>query len=223
MLIVTSLSPHHSNFLLQLEAVDSWQQFGKCYSLNTASEIEHLKPLYPEINFVETHRTVEAIFGTPYVTINAIIDFAIDKDEDLLIVNSDIILTALPPLHTNGLTILSRWDYTDHFGDARLFVAGYDVFHLPKAYLKIFPPSIYSLGQTFWDHSLPYRFIINKIPVYWPKDKCAFHKLHRTQWKLEDWEKMGQYFQWEFNLPKHLSSGQIATHSLQKIHLNAIR
>lgn len=223
MLIVTSLSPHHSNFLLQLESVESWSKFGKCYSLNVAKEIEQLQPLYPSITFVETHKTVESLFQKPYVTINAIMDFAIEKDEDLLIINSDIILTELPPLHTNGLTIFSRWDYTDHFGDARLFVAGYDVFYLPKTFLKVFPPSIYSLGQTFWDHALPYRFIINNIPVYWAKEKCAFHKLHRTQWKFEDWEKMGRYFQWEFNLNKNLSAGQIATHSLQTIHLKAIR
>lgn len=223
MIIISSLSPNHSNFLLQLEAVDSWVQFGKCYSLNTAAEIEHLKPLYPEINFIETHRTLEAIFGKPFVSINALMDFAIELQEDLLIVNSDIILTALPAFHTNGLTILSRWDYTDHFGDARLFVAGYDIFFIPKAFLKIFPPSIYSLGQTFWDHALPYRFIINNIPVYWPKDKCAFHKFHKTQWRFEHWEKMGQYFQWEFQLNKNLSIGQVATHSLQTIHLKAIR
>lgn len=224
MIIVTSLSPGHVNRLLQFDALKSWQKFGRCYSLNCETEIEILEnDGYSGIEFIPTDRTIEYFIKKPLVSINAIIDFAKSINEDLLIINSDIILSALPELKQDGVTIFSRHDYTETVEDCSMFEAGFDVVHIPRHFLKIFPPSIYGLGATHWDHQIPFHVIKNNIPLYWPQKKYAFHKKHITQYDYKQWEYMGQFFKLEFKFPQQMTIGQIATMTMQKIIHSAIR
>jgi len=223
MIIVTSLSPKHSNVDSQKEAVKSWQRIGFAHSLNSEKEIEQIENDYFGVNFVKTHRTVQPLFNKPLVNINALIDYAIEKEEDLFLINSDVYIESLPPLHTDGLTIFSRWDYTNHFGEGKLFVHGFDGFHLPKHLLKLYPPTVYALGGCFFDHSLPLRYIQMNIPVYWPQGKYLFHKLHKTQYSIEEWLWLAEFFRFEFKMPKHLSAGEIATQNIKIINHKAIK
>jgi hypothetical protein len=224
MIIVTSLSNGHANKLLQFNALESWRQFGKCYSLNCESEIELLKADgYSGIEFISTDRTLEYFTGKPLVSINAIIDFAKSLDEDLLIINSDIILAGMPELKQDGVTIFSRYNYTGKLDDCTMFDAGFDVFYIPKKFLRIFPPSIYGLGISHFDHAIPFHVISKNIPLYWPENKYAFHKTHVTQYDYKQWEYIGEYFRFEFKLPKQMTIGQIATMAMQKIKNHLIK
>jgi hypothetical protein len=220
MIIVTSLSPGHSNKENQHNAIQSWKQYGPSYSINNSKEREQLESLYSGINFIKTDRTVQQLIGKPLVSINAMIDYAKESHNDLLLINSDIILSSLPKFKEDGITIFSRYDYTDSFDDAKMFIYGFDVFHIPHHLLKIFPPSIYSLGCPWWDLSLPYRCILNNIPVYYPKERYAYHKLHPTQYNMDEWNYIAEYFKWEFKLDKRLSGGQVATMIMNKIKSN---
>lgn len=223
MILVTSISPKHSNKENQHQSIKSWQHFGaKCYSLNGPSEIDGLRAEYTGIEFVETHRTVEKIFGKPLVSINAIIDFAIEKDESLLLVNSDIVLTGLPELKEDGLTMITRQDYETHYEESRPFVSGFDVFYIPKQYLKILPPSVYALGMAFFDFWIPCRFMEKRLPIYYPTKKYAFHKLHDTQYSFQEWLRIGEYFKFEFNRNGRLNIGQITTNTMQSIKSHLI-
>lgn len=223
MIIVTSLSPGHANVDNQATAIESWQQFGKCYSLNNPMEVNKLKDLYRGIEFVETHKTVQVLIKKPMVCINAMIDFAIAKDEDLLLTNSDIIITKLPELKQDGITMISRYDYMESFEDAKIFSAGFDVFFIPKKFLKVFPTSIYAMGVSWWDYFIPFRAMEAKVPVYWPQGKYALHKWHETQYDYKEWCYIGDYFKLEFNWDKQMDNPKIATAALLKIQTQSIK
>jgi hypothetical protein len=209
MIIMSSLSPNHSNKDNQLNAIESWKQYGPCYSMNNSKEIEQLESLYNGINFIKTERTLQQLIGKPLVNINAMIDYAKESHNDLLLINSDIILSGLPELKQDGITIFSRYDYLESFEDGKMFVYGFDV-------------SIYSLGCAWWDLSIPYRCIINNISVYYPKEKYAYHKIHPTQYNLDEWNYISEYTKWEFKFEKKMTGGQVATFMMDKIKSNLI-
>lgn len=220
MITITSLSPAHSNKDNQHAAIKSWKEYGECYSMNNRDERAKLEPIFNGINFIKTDKTVQQLINKPLVSINAMIDYANKKGEDLLLINSDIVLTGLPVLKQDGITIFSRYDYVDSLDEAKMFVYGFDVFHIPHHLLNIFPPSIYSLGCAWFDLSIPYRCILNNIPVYYPSGRYAYHKLHPTQYNMDEWNYIAEYFKWEFKLDKRLSGGQVATSIMNKIKAN---
>lgn len=218
MIIITSMSPGHANKEQQHLAIESWNRYGKCYSMNTKDEIEVLSHgNFKGIHFIQTEKTIEHYCGRPLVNINAIIDVARNQGKDLMVINSDIILKDIPELNHDGVTVFSRYDYSDSIEDAKLFIHGFDVFIIPKHILKIFPPSIYGLGAAFWDYAVPFHCIQNNIPVYYPEGKYAFHKLHATQYSMEEWYYIGNFFKWQFRFDNKLTIEQIATLSLSKI------
>ncbi len=223
MIIITSIAPGHSNFDNQHDAINSWQNFGRVISMNNANEIEQLKTQYSNLSFIETKKTLHQIIKKPLVNINAMIDLAIGFNEDLLITNSDIIIESLPEFKRDGVSIISRYDYTNTFDDGRIFNNGFDVVFIPKELLIIFPPSIYSMGCAWWDYWIPYRAMQSAVNVYWPQGRFAFHKLHATHYSQDEWNYIGEYFKWEFRLPKPLNIGMVATNILANIKAKAIQ
>jgi len=209
--IITSLSPGHSNKDNQQIAVESWQRFGNCYSMNLEDEIT--EP-YTGIKFIETTKTTQFYTGKKLVSINAMIDFA---KEDLLLINSDIVLTSLPELKQDGITIFSRNDYVSDINEATIFKNGFDAFYIPEKFLTIFPPSVYSMGAAWWDYWIPYTAIYEGISVYSPTTKHAFHKIHPTQYSFEEWNLMGDFFRWQFKFNKRMTIPDIASLALRTI------
>lgn len=208
MIIVTSISPGHANKEHQENAVKSWQ--GYRISMNGPNESIQG---YDGVAFISTDRTAQHYVGKPLVTINAMIDHAKSMDDDLMLINSDIILTDLPTFKQDGVTIMSRYD----FDTKELFPYGFDVFYIPKKFLNIFPPAIYAMGVAFWDYWIPKHCIINKIPLYYPTAKHALHKHHVTQYSQAEWDYIGEFFKWEFKFDKKLTVPQITTATLNEI------
>lgn len=223
MMIITSLSPKHSNAKQQQAAINSWQRYGQCYSLNSKSEMADLKNEYSGIIFLETSRTTEALFGKPRVCVNAMIDIAKMYDEDLILINSDIILGEdLPEFKQDGISCLSRYDYNDDMAVYEKFESGFDVFFIPKKFLNIFPPSIFALGMAWWDYFLPYIAMNKNIPVHYFEKAYAFHKRHEVQYSLNEWVFVGNYFASYFKIKQYDIGviGNVATNSLNKIRSN---
>lgn len=213
MIIVTSISPGHANKDSQEIAIESWQGKGKCFSINELREWSSMTSC-GKIILIPTNKTIEYFVGKPLVCICAMIDFAESENEDLLLINSDIILQdILPELKQDGVTIFSRYD----FDTGVKFEYGFDVFYIPKKFLKLFPPTIYAMGVAFWDYWLPKHCIRLGIPLYYPEGKYAFHKAHQTQYSITEWEYIGEFFRWEFKYPKHLTIPQVATQALNEI------
>ena len=220
MIIVTSLSPSHSNAANQQAAIDSWQGMGDCYSLNSPDEDVNG---FTDIEIIPTYKTVLDLLGKRCVNINAMIDLAISKRDDLLIINSDIILCDPVEFKPDGITMLSRYDYLHDPIESKIFAAGFDVFHIPYKFLAMFPPSVYAMGVAWWDYWIPYRAILAGVPLYWPQGKHALHKLHGTQYSQAEWLYIGDYFKWEFKFDRNLNIGQMATKILSKIQQRAIK
>ncbi len=220
MIITTSLHPSHTCKENQQKAINSWNKYGKCYSLNNIKEIPLLE--YKEITLFPHNKYTNILFGKSLININSMMDFAYNRGEDLLIINSDIILTNFPEVKEDGITIFKRWDYENSYEDGKLFDAGFDAFFIPHKYLELFPPSIFCMGGAWWDYWLPLCAIKLGIPIYYIEEKIAFHKKHSTQYSYEEWIKIGEWFRLYFSLNKELSIPQIATQTLTEINSKLI-
>lgn len=172
---------------------------------------------YQGIDIINTSRTVEYFIGKKLVNINAMFDFAGSCHEDVMIVNSDIVVPHLPDIRDNGITVLSRYDYGSDMSESTKFENGFDVFIIPRRFITLFPPSIYSLGAAWWDYWIPYVAIQKGIPLFYPSGKFAFHKWHHTQYSYEEWIRIGEYFKWEFKMEHGIHINQLAPMALEKI------
>lgn len=217
MIILTSLSPGHTNKENQTAAVKSWESFAPCYSMNKASEIEVLANNYVNIGFIKTEKTIEHMVGRPLVSINAMLDFAITQNTDLLLINSDNIISELPEFKQDGITIFQRYDYTKLYADGKINPLGFDAFYIPKAFLNIYPPSVFAMGAPWWDYWLPWRTMIKGIPVYHADCKCIYHKAHPMQYNYKEWTYMGEFFKLDFQFDKTLTVQHIATMMIGRI------
>lgn len=186
--------------------------------MNCIDEVETIKDAnYEGIEVINTYRTVEYFIRKKLVNINAMFDFAKEYHEDVMIVNSDVIVPVLPKINSNGITILSRYDYSESIDDAEKFDLGYDVFVIPKIWLEFFPPSIYAMGAAWWDYWIPFVSMYQGIPLFYPNGKFAFHKRHPMQYAYEEWVRMGEYFRWEFKMDAYVHINQLAPLALEKI------
>lgn len=177
------------------------------YSFNHRDEIPLLKS-YKGVNFIEAKHTMTHIFGKHYACITEMIDFAKNKgDHHFCLINSDIELdmskVKLQKIRfqlVNGICILNRWDYVKNKKHSNRYLPGIDAFFLHKKHLHIYPPSLFCMGQCFWDYNIPFTAIKNNIPVYNIQNKFAYHKKHPVQYSQKNWEIMGKHFILEHNL-----------------------
>ena len=207
MILITSLSPNHINKNIQQKAIDSWNKLGlKCYSFNHPSEISELK--YKGINIIETTNTMEHTFGKPYVTISTMIQWAkLQDSQRFCFINSDIELDYNPILlgkilkHSkHSMIIANRNDYEKDKKKTNKYILGIDAFFMDKSMLNIFPPSLFCMGQCFWDYNMPFTAIKNGINVINLQNKFAFHKRHNVQYSPKHWDITGKMFMHEHDI-----------------------
>jgi hypothetical protein len=209
MIALTSLSPTHINGNIQQKAVDSWRKLGlHAYSFNHPSERESILK-YKGIRFVNTEKTAKHIFGKHYVLINEMIDYAprIHDDGMVCFINSDIELDFNPDLLNkikreldNKMVICHRQDYDKSKRVSQPYVLGIDAFFVHTKYLHIFPPSLFSMGNCFWDYNMPFTAMKNGLEVINLQNKFAFHKVHPVQYSVPNWEITGKMFAMEHGL-----------------------
>ena len=220
MIALTSISPRHHIGEAQLDAVKSWIKAGfEVVSINAPEEIAVLKDQYP-VKFVECHRTMRGLFKAPYVPISAFIDYAKEhKLEQVMLINSDIFLVGKIEHYwqkaSEGLVFSNRYDH-DNFENPKRYDLGFDVFIINQSFYHVITQSMFSMGQTWWDYWLPYRFIKENIPVYLVKEALFFHQLHPVQYSDAEWRYMTKHFQWmetfmQENLPQRVNNA-VYTH-----------
>jgi len=223
MIIVTSLSPNHTHATNQQAAIDSWQKFGNCVSLNSVGEISVLNNKYTGIKLCPTHRTLEHLYSKPLININEFFNFADEVDDDLLLVNSDIIINELPELKQDGITVFSRYDYTTDMNSAKKFDNGFDGFYIPEKFLQIFPPSIYALGACWHDYFTPMIAINKGVKIYTYNKPYCFHKTHEVHYPVQEYFDIGEVFRWEFKFKKKFLVPYVAQLALSIINSKLIR
>lgn len=232
MIAITSIAPKHYFDDAQLRAVQSWVDNGiEVISINSPEECKLLEDKYP-VNFVPTNLTGEKLWGKPYIMLNSIIDTALSQNEseDILIINSDIELGACRGLldyHFStycdeSIGVVQRYDYETNKEAGEKYIFGFDVFLIKKKHFKALPPSVYALGQTWWDYWLLYTMTQNGLKIH-RVELPAYHKRHPQRWSKDSWQRMTKYFAWEFNLKWSRSPEQTTGKILQSInnYLNA--
>lgn len=198
MIFVTSLSP--TNTEIQKTALKSWEKYAPVICLQSPEECEGMRKEYPNVEFVSTLRTSERLFTKKLIQINAFLDLAKERNEDLFIINSDIYLTGMPELKEDGISVFQRMDYDVVMDNAIPFANGYDGFYIPNKFISIYPPSIYAMGACWWDYMVPYKAIVSGIPLYL-QHGIAYHKKHSLQWPQKDWNHLASYFKLENSIP----------------------
>ncbi|HXM36948.1 MAG TPA: hypothetical protein VN920_17255, partial [Pyrinomonadaceae bacterium] len=87
---LTSLSPRQENAQLSAECIASWRDAGlQVRAFNHPSEIAELATLY-DVDFVPVPETSAHVFGRNFVPINAMLDWGVEHDVPVLLINSDI-------------------------------------------------------------------------------------------------------------------------------------
>lgn len=205
---VTSIAPKHINGDIQKKAVESWLSLGlEVYSMNSPKECEILQPQYPEVKFIPTQRTMEGLFGKPYVSVNAILDWFKEQDGDyFVLINSDIELRTdkekigrIRDKMADSLIMCNRVNYTDK-GEKGQYLAGVDVFFIHRNFLSIFPQSLFCLGQCHFDYWIPYTASNAGVDIVFVKEDMAYHKDHNAQYDHNNWLKTGRLLLWMADL-----------------------
>ena len=208
-LLVTSIAPH--NIENQQRAIESWLRLGfSVASLNTPSEIDQLKPLFRNVEFVAVPRDARADCGKPLVYLNDVVAFLGSRGSPVCgLINSDIHLRATPDTvgyllqeAKNSMVLASRTDVktlADTTGEIYKF--GFDVFLFDRAILETLPPTEFCLGQPWWDYWLASRFINSPqgAPCRFSLKLVAFpfavHVKHEKYWDHSgNYEKYGLRF-----------------------------
>jgi hypothetical protein len=205
MIAITSISPTHTNNDIQSEAIKSWISCGlKVHSFNSPAECKTLSVLYPNVKFIETTRTMEATFRKPYVSLSGIFDWCKKQDDEYFcLINSDIELKTdtetigriKAEIQNNKIVLANRVNYdVNHNGNR--YLDGIDVFFLSKNIIKIYPETLFCLGQCHFDYYIPYYASLKGYELIFLKQNIAYHKNHSAQYNADDWVKTGQHFMW---------------------------
>lgn len=229
MIAITSISPGHKNFDNQRVAIDSWINAGyEVVSLNVAEEIEVLEKEFKGVKFVPTFRHTKHIFGKPYVTASALIDYIKEaKSKYSLLINSDIIIDdqknsieKIKEDSETGIIIMNRRDFINSLSEGVVYDRGFDGFFINYKWIDIFPQTILSLGQCFWDYWVPYSAIVNKVKVMKLKEPYLFHKKHNVQYSVDQWRRTGDIFKAEMGLAKFARAEQVSDYVFKQIRLH---
>ena len=174
MIVVTSISPSHKNFLNQKKAVNSWIKLGLTVSsFNIKEEIVELEEKFKEVKFKEVSllETSYKTFKRPCVLISTLIEKGFEIDDKVIFVNSDIevdynlkAFKKIEEKSEEGLVFISRHNYTDYFRNSKRERWGIDCFIFKKEYKDLLPKNdILSMGQCYWDYWVPFHFMKNKL------------------------------------------------------------
>ncbi len=203
--LATSIAPR--NIDNQQRAVASWLELGfSVASLNTAPEIDQLRPLFANVEFVPVTRDARVDCGHPLIYLDDVIAYLRNVGTPTVgIINSDIHLRAsrrtarlVIEMAAKSLVIGCRTDL-DEPGSTlgQVYVKGFDVFLFDKAALAGLPPSRFCLGQPWWDYWFPLSLTRANpdITAKFLAFPFAYHVKHAVNWEQNfGYEKYGLHF-----------------------------
>lgn len=196
MIIFTTINPNDFSDT-QLNAISSWTKKYKVYSVNRKDEIERIKDIYKNVNFIETDDTY-LYKNKKLIKLNSILD-SIEKVSTGVsaIINSDIILTDGLDINIknryliNGIFIGTRYELDN--GEKYPFIYGYDIFIFNSKYAPLFKNEKYVIGMPWWDYWIPICALKNRLNVYHIKDEIIYHKTHETNYEHKIWLEFGRH------------------------------
>ena len=193
--IFTTINPH-GNFDAQNEAMSSWSSRFDVYSINSTSEIDKCKLLYPYINFIPTSNTYQYNNKT-LVKLDAVLDaIKLIKPNRACIINSDIILDSKIINSSfkdkGGMTIGTRYELD---GDKPIypFTNGFDIFIFNRSVIDLLYNKSFVIGMPWWDFWVPLICIQTGTPLYHIKTKMIYHRTHKTNYDYKIWCEFGEF------------------------------
>ena len=196
MKVYTTINPN-GNYDEQKFAMDSWTKKYPVYSINTPDEIEKIRPLYPEIIFLENNNIVT--YGKKKLTSwNAVMDAISDSGGISAFTNSDIILKdglkfeIDEVFFKNSIFIATRWELKRR--KKYPFPHGYDLVIMSPEKAKLFKNENWAIGLPWWDYWLPLSAFINGLNVYHISEEIIYHKWHETNYDKKIWQDLSKKF-----------------------------
>jgi FkbM family methyltransferase len=201
-LALTSLPPAPESVRLIRDCIGSWRSAGlEVLAFNHPSEIANLRKLYDDVEFVPVVDTTEEVFGSHLVPLTSILRWVSERNEPVLVLNSDITLQLadwelkrIRWLADGGLCYIVRYNHNGVLSRAAREVFGIDAFLFHGRHAVHLPESILSIGQPFWDYWLPHAFAAHGRPLYSVEFPAGFHLVHHQRWSWGAWHRCAVEF-----------------------------
>lgn len=206
-MVATSLVP--GNDEVQTAALSSWCKMGfHIVSLNAGDELEILRPLYPDVEFIRVDRDARQQYGRPYVYLDDILHYLGNCEAAICgIINSDVVLRHdsfrqyVEAAAENSIIFGSRLDVSDIQDIDGIEFGGYDYFFFDQALIQCYPAEEFCLGLPWWDYwavicPMARGYRIQKIitPV-------AFHQRHARTRNINSFYSLGLKISQYINIP----------------------
>lgn len=189
---VTSLAPRACS--RQTRAINSWVDFGlTLHVVNTASEIETLKPLYPQVDHWHPCEVQSELGFKKTATINSLADVAVKLDRTILVINADCEAHGNPQpiidqLADNTLVIGIRHNYAgNRVTNSHQEQWGIDAFVFTPTMARDLPRLSFGIGIPMWDYWIPLHFQQAGYSITTPVSPWLYHMSHHLAWSQEDW------------------------------------
>ena len=194
MKIVTSVGPNRIE--RQKQCIQSWLDVGcTITSVQSQGEAEIFKPLFPEVEFVETD-LVGNLFRKPkLVRISALLQQAVRQN--ILILNSDIEVRCTPEVFKerwstpqfDELKLGIRWDENPVTKEKKLLEWGIDAFLITPAIVRRLVDVGLSMGCPAWDYWIPIvLFDQYNFKITTNKEPELIHEEHPKNWSERDYK-----------------------------------
>lgn len=196
--VATSLVPGRTD-ALQRKAIDSWRAAGfTALSINVQTEIDALRPAFPDVDFVVAARSGQKVAGKPVPFLTDALKAAanVGPADIVGVINADIILRSGTKLRetitahaANGVVMLPRVDVPtlDMVATAAndpnpTLSVGYDGAFVGTPLVGAMRDNAFCLGMPFWDYWLPMVAILRSWPLMSIASPEALHVTHLTAW-----------------------------------------
>lgn len=211
--IFTSINP--KNFEPSIYAMKTWSDHGfKVYSCNYDHEIDILKDVFPNVEFLPIPQPDIFLYGKQTIRLIDIFKCMEAVSYPIVaLVNSDISISAnknifsyLTEHASKGLVFSSRVDVIrEGDGEGRFYDDGLDFFCFHKDFLKKMPENLFALGHPWWDYFMPLAFFHAELPLFHLHTPITFHVAHETNWDRNSWCCYGYHLSQLF-LPDYANS-----------------
>lgn len=192
MRVVTSIGPNRTE--RQQKCIASWLAIGcEVTAVQSAGETELLKPLYPEVSFVETN-LVGNVFNRPkLVRISALMNQA--ENDEVLILNSDIevrssqqeFMERWSPAGHKKIKVGLRWDEDPATKELKLFQWGIDAFLITPQIRSELRDIGMTMGCPAWDYWIPIHLNRRGYGIITNREQELIHENHERQWSDNDY------------------------------------
>ena len=217
--VVTALSQLPKHLERQSICLDSWLAFGvEIYAMNTAAEISSLRDRYPQVAHWIANEELCSLdhYAYPTQLIRNMARLAIDLDDTVLLINSDIELHGLRSildkyLRDDTQVMGIRWDYVGEDRKAATqFQWGIDLFSFTPNMARALPADFpFAVGHPVWDYAVPMFSLMAGFKLQFVHERLLYHQAHDIHWSKPAWLYGSQWLteRTELDVVEELQSG----------------